>query len=109
MSSLFHKTQPFRSFFYTVSTYNSVLVAAGLENLLRFSLIQVVEYPELQLGPIFWKDLVLCKLLILKGTFIVFINYAHRGRYVDQYHLSLFVYLLPSYTLYEFHFYVACV
>lgn len=48
---------------------------AGLENLLRCNLMHVVEYLELPLGPIFWKGLMLCKLLILKGIFIAFINY----------------------------------
>jgi hypothetical protein len=60
------------------------LVAAGLANLLRYNLMQMVEYLELLLGPIFWKGPVLCRLMILKEIFIAFISYVRLERYLYQ-------------------------
>jgi hypothetical protein len=54
--------------------------------------MQVVEYLELLLGPIFWKGPVLCKLLILKGIFIASTNCVPLERYLYQ--LSLFHWII---------------
>uniref|UniRef100_A0A0A8ZPB9 Uncharacterized protein n=1 Tax=Arundo donax TaxID=35708 RepID=A0A0A8ZPB9_ARUDO len=57
-----------------------MITPVDLENLLRFSLTNQVEFLALQFEFISWKGLVLCKYLNLKGITIVFTNFVHLGR-----------------------------
>ena len=65
-----------------IFTHYFYFIAVDLGNLLKFSLINLVEYLGLQFELISWNGLVLCKFLNLKGITTVFINFVHLGRFV---------------------------